>query len=88
MTNRASRTIGTAIAPARTIRDENVSTSTSMPISTNSTALMISSTSSQNVSMFSRVRSLMARRRPWLPISSPAATIASGPDVPIAPARA
>jgi cation diffusion facilitator CzcD-associated flavoprotein CzcO len=46
----------------------------------NSTALRISSSSSQKSSRRSRVTSLIAKARPWLPMNRPATTIAIGAD--------
>ena len=83
-TQRLASTTGTASsAAAKPATDHGPgrgSNSSSRPMSRNSTALRISSTSSQKVSRCSRVALDMARRRPWLPMSSPVTTIASGAD--------
>ena len=79
-TSRAASTMTTASRPATRYADEKVKTSTSSPIRTNSTAFKISSTSAQNRSRWSIVVGDMAKLRPWLPIKSPATTMAIGPD--------
>ena len=56
-------------------------TSTSRPISRNSTELSISSITSQNEKRYSRTFSLIAVAAPRLPITSPASTTAIGPDM-------
>jgi hypothetical protein len=76
--------MGMARSAAMAILPENARINTSSPISKNRTVLRISSMSSQNVSRWPRVRSDMANRRPWLPMSRPATTIAMGPEVWIA----
>ena len=55
---------------------------------TNSTALRITSTISQNRSRFSIVTGDMPLARPWLPMTIPATTMASGPEIPKAKAPA
>ncbi len=52
----------------------------SSPIKTKSVAFRVSSISSQNLSTYSAVMSLMPKFFPWLPVIIPAATIANGPD--------
>jgi hypothetical protein len=61
--------------------DGNVNHSTSRPIKPNSTALRISSISSQKRSRYSRVMLDMAYCRPGLPMTKPAVTMAIGPEV-------
>ena len=69
------------IAVAARVTGAVISTAmTSSPISTNSSALRMSSSNSQNRSTWCRVLSDMANERPWLPMMTPATTIASGPD--------
>jgi hypothetical protein len=79
-TKRAKRTTGimSSEAASRSMRKERARTS--RPMSTKSTALRISSMSSQNVSTCRSVVSDIANSLPWFPMKSPATTMARGPE--------
>ena len=78
-TKRASRQIGTASSAGTSALDQSCTASTSRPSSRNRMAFRISSIMRQKASTCSRVRSLIAKRRPGLPINRPATTTAIGP---------
>ncbi len=77
--NLTARVTGMSMMPAMMTGVEKSSMNISSPMSRNSMALSISSMSSQKVSTFERVFSLIAFSRAWFPIMSPATTMASGP---------
>ncbi len=78
--HRAAKTTGTARIPAATYAAERSSTRTSRPISTNNVAFRNSSTSSQNRSSRSIVTATWRSYDRGCRSSSPATTMAIGPD--------